>query len=347
MTSSILFSFMNPDRTPAKAETLRAIVRDLREAAQAAGRDAQFIYFDDYVTDPRTAQVLDCWHRAGHSGLTRLYDEVRSRLAGGTIFIVVDINVYHPDFLESLNAYKVFFSPDDPDGSFQKSMPYAYAFDHVATVTPYYQGSTVTMPSQFLKWGAKRASFIPFGTLSSEYGSLDENEVFSQPRGKDVVFVGTMSPWRIALLRELHRAIGNRLKIYSRRSFVQKLRLKQRYPDLPWASNLVHTRTVYRNCAVGINIHDSGVMGFGNRRVYELPINGICQVCDFKNRGLELIYDQGQEVLGYDNAEELCKAVDFALTNPGRAQEIARAGFRKVKGNYLFKGIWTKFLRDI
>lgn len=347
MTKKILFSFLNPERTPFKFTMLTAFVHDLKAAAEMAGFSAEFIFFDDYIRDPGSALALDQMYRTGHDGQKRLYDAVRARLADGAIFIVVDINVYHPDFLESLANQKIFYSPDDPDGAFQKSMPYAYAFDHVVTVTPYYKGSSVTMPSQFLKWGAKKASFLPFGTLSSEYSSLDENEVFSWPRGEDVVFVGTMSPYRIEMLRALYRAIGKRLKVYSRRSLMWKIRLKRRYPDLPWTMSLGDTKQLYRNCAVGINIHDSGVMGFGNRRVYELPINGICQVCDFKDHGLELIYEQGQEVLGYDNAEGLCAAVDRALTNPAEARDIARAGFRKVKQKYLFKDLWSHFLREI
>lgn len=87
----------------------------------------------------------------------------------------------------------------------------------------------------------------------------------------------------------------------------------------------------YLNSKISINIHNSNKYGFGNRRTYELPLNGVMLICDFKNRNLENIYELRKEGVGYESIDEAIKLIEYYLKYEDEHNAIALNGFRKTK----------------
>ena len=78
-----------------------------------------------------TPDELDRTYLNKDHRLIRWYDKVRSLTESHDVLIVNHENVYHPEFIKSLNdIYTVLVSADDPDSSDYCSKPYVHAFDH-------------------------------------------------------------------------------------------------------------------------------------------------------------------------------------------------------------------------
>lgn len=343
----ILVSYPMKGLRKAKREVEAGIVADIKTAASQLGAEVQFINHIEYCGYFYTAQGLDESYRRKDAGLMKLYSYINSIINEFDAFIVLDVNAYHPDFLESLNVYKVLYSFDDPDASFLRSMPYSYAFDHVFTVTPGYNKS-VTMPDQFKKWGAKRANFVPLGAISSQFKTLDESVVFSKERSTDLVFVGTpTTAERNNKLLKLKKHFGKSFEIYGQWHWKANLKniLVNKTPY--WIRPHFDLTGLYLQSKIGINIHDSDEYGFGNRRSYELPLNGVMLVCDFKEKHLPDIYQLKKEAVGYTGIDEAIEIVEYYLKHDDERNEIALNGFRKAKEQYLFSNIFKNVLLEI
>jgi spore maturation protein CgeB len=204
------------------------------------------------------------------------------------------------------------------------------------------------MPDQFLKWGAKNASFIPLGAISSQFDDIDESELFAKNRTTDIVFVGSSTTVeRNMKLFKVKQYFGNRFKIYGQwhwKSNVKNIVVnKNRY----WIKPHYDIKSLYMHSKIGINIHDSDSYGFGNRRTYELPLNGVMLVCDFKTSFLENIYKLNKEAVGYETIDEAIGLIDYYLTHEDERMEIAVNGFRKAKEKYLFSSLFMEILKTI
>lgn len=88
---------------------------------------------------------------------------------------------------------------------------------------------------------------------------------------------------------------------------------------------------LYKRSKIGINIHDS--FGPINRRLYELPANGVMQICDCPD-GLKDVYEVGKEVIGYSSIKEAIELIRYYLEHDDERKQIARAGFRRVMKDY-------------
>ena len=341
----ILVSYPLNGLSNAKKAVENGVMNDVKTAAQSLGFSITFINHINYCSYFYTANDLDIAYRNKQPGLIKLYNEVENMIKEFDAFFVLDVNPYHPDFLEKLPVYTAFYSFDDPDASFLRSMPYAYAFDHVFTVTPIYNKET-SMPDQFKKWGAKSASFIPLGVISSQYETLEEEKVFSQKRDIDLIFVGTATTVeRNAKLFKVKNHFQDRFRIYGRWHWKSNVKNIITYKKPYWIKPHLNLPELYLNSKIGINIHDSDEYGFGNRRTYELPLNGAMLICDFKSTTLPDIYEVGKEAVGYENIDEAIELTEYYLKNHDERNEIALNGFRKVKENYLFSKLFASALK--
>jgi spore maturation protein CgeB len=343
----ILISYPQKGLKAAKRAVEKGVINDIVCAANSLGHYVEFINHIEYCSYFYSAQELDVEYRHKEHGLTKLYNKVTSLIKDFDIFFVLDVNVYHPDFLEKLSIYKAFYSFDDPDASFLRSMPYAYAFDHIFTVTPFYN-SEVTMPDQFIKWGAKNATFIPLGAISSQFITLDENVIFNRNRSVDMVFVGSSTTIeRNNKLFALKNHFKHQFQIYGQWHWKNNLKNILYNRNYYWIRPHFDLTNLYLNSKIGINIHDSDEYGFGNRRTYELPLNGVMLLCDFKKKFLGKIYEIGKEAIGYESIDEAIELVEYYLNNEEERTTIALNGFRKAKEKYLFSNLFKEVLLRI
>lgn len=331
----------------AKRNVEQGIVGDILAAAVKTGDELDIINHTEWCNYFYTPLDLDIAYRTKEARLIQFYAEIRARLKDCDAFIVMDVNVFHPDFLESLNVYTALYSFDDPDGSYLRSMPYAYAFDHVFTVTPRYNLNTA-MTDQFVKWGAKRSTYLPLGAIRSQFASLDEDLVFSYKKIHDIVFVGSATTvQRNEKLLRLKKYFGKRFELYGQWGWRTNLKYTLEKKRMIWVKPHTDLINLYLGARIGINVHDSDEYGFGNRRTFEIPLNGAMLICDYKKDILPTIYKLEEEAAGFDTIEECIERAEYFLAHDDEREYIARHGFRKVKEKFLFENIFTECLTEI
>jgi spore maturation protein CgeB len=258
--------------------------------------------------------------------------------------------VYHPDFILELKkrVYTVIYSGDDPESSYFRSKPYLYAFDHAFCYGVYHNEHQL-MTEKFLEWGAKRADLRPHGCWSSSYDhSLDDGTIAKKERDIDIIFVGgAANRSRQDVLLKLKKTFGSKFHLYGNwggvRGFCERFR--KGYGFIP-ISKLPHMELLrlYGRSKIGINIHQS--YGPCNLRLYDLPMNGVMQICD-NLKGLSRIYRLGEEVIGYENIAEMHDQIRYYLAHDNERIRIAINGFKKAKEMYLFHTTFFKAMERI
>jgi spore maturation protein CgeB len=88
---------------------------------------------------------------------------------------------------------------------------------------------------------------------------------------------------------------------------------------------------LYQRCKIGINMHLS--FGPSNVRTYQLPANGVMQICDCPE-GIGNIFKVGKEVITYHTIEEAIKLIRYYLAHDNERKKIAVAGFKRAMKDY-------------
>jgi spore maturation protein CgeB len=132
----------------------------LRELAYANGRD-EIIPFNHggYVHFSRImrAQLLDNLYFAKDPDLMFLYGEIERMIKDtkADCLIVDNVLPYHPEFLRTLEVYKVMRIADGPMSSYDRDFAYLHAYDHVLYHTPAYSAD-LGLAEKLRYLGAKR-----------------------------------------------------------------------------------------------------------------------------------------------------------------------------------------------
>ncbi|HEY5588090.1 MAG TPA: glycosyltransferase [Candidatus Paceibacterota bacterium] len=283
---------------------------------------------------------LDDYYRNGHEGLKKLYKHIKELCKDADVFYVDHECVYHPDFIKELskNIYTVYYSGDDPETSYWRSKPYLYAFDHTFCYGVYHSQKQ-KMNEKFIEWGAKRADLRPHGCWDNQFDHLiSEDAILNKHRDIDIIFIGgSATKSRNDFLLKLKKVFGPSFHIYGNWDGLKGV-LARAYHGYGFLSinklpqNLL--LNYYQRAKIGINIHQS--FGPCNLRLYELPMNGIMQICDNK-LGLAELYELDKEVVGYDTFEEAVEKIRYYLKNDEERKKIALNGYKKTKEKYLFR----------
>ena len=290
---------------------------------------------------------LDELYRKREKRLWKLYDNIRNLAESHDIFMVNYENVYHPEFIKSLrNIYTVLVSGDDPEGSDYRSKPCVRAFDHSFAWGVNFDKDT-KITEKFLEWGAKKTEWWPYGIREDMYDpSLKEKNIYNKDRDIDIIYVGSL--WlKLDRLTRLKRAFPHQMKIYGRNYLkvvgADCLRELKRgnflialnritmglwkVKELP-EDNII---PLYQRSKIGINVHLS--YGPGNTRLFQLPANGVMQICDCPE-GLGEVFEIGKEVVTYHSIEEAIELTRYYLEHDEERKEIAAAGFKRVIKDY-------------
>lgn len=181
----------------------------------------------------------------------------------------------------------------------------------------------------------KLAYFMPLAVDTSIYFPID-NDI----KDIDILFVGTIyiSPKRIDFLQRLaERYKDKNLMFYGY--------YKPYFKD-PIGFLLMKNRKVFRNVnippsqvnilfsrsKIALNIHNQQTFNGANQRLFEASGAGAYQICD-KNPFIESVFPNGEVGL-YDNYNELCSLIDYALSHDMTAN--ASAAKRIVLENHTF-----------
>jgi spore maturation protein CgeB len=308
-----------------------------RELPAASGERHTFIPFnhDPYLSIRRyiRAQLLDeLWYER-NSDLLRMYADLQAliRDTHADALIVDNCFPYHPEFLRTLSIYKVLRTTDGPLTAYDRDFAYVHAYDHVLFHSPAYSRD-LGMREKLAYVGAKRSDFWPLAVFDAWFDpSMTEEQLFDRERDIDVVFVGAMFRNKLPLLAKVKRAFGKRFRLYGRGSWKMHAYWNARYRFPGWIREIGFDQFIplYHRARIGINVHNRGDYTVGGYRMFELPANGVMQICD-GGEYLQSFYDVGREVVGYRNADDLIDKIRYYLAHDEERLAIARAGFRRV-----------------
>lgn len=298
---------------------------------------------------------LDKLYHDKDSKLMKLYNMVESLANTHDILITNHGNVYHPGFIKSLKnkgIYTVICSADDPEDSDYCSKPYVHAFNHSFSWGINFDEKT-RITTKFLEWGAERADIWPYGIRHDMFDpSLTVNDIFNKNREIDIIYVGSLI-YKVDRIAELKKAFPQ-MKVFGRNWNLKTL-LKspisywRHYGKVDWKKfqgailaireglarvNTLPTREIvpyYQNSKIGINFHMS--FGPSNRRTYELPANGVLQICDCPE-GIGFLFDINKEVVVYHSVKEAIQLIKYYLEHDNERKKIAASGFSRALKDY-------------
>ncbi len=314
--------------------------------------DYEFIFFDHRKHLGRiieNAWILDDLYRNNNQNLLKTYDELKKLIkkSEADILIVAADNIYHPEFLKNLDVYTVLISSDDPNSSYARTIPYLWAFDHVACISVrYHKDIPVRMTDKLIEWGAKRATWMPYGVADNLFDpNLKEDDIYNKKREIDIIYVGAFYREKVNALLKLKKFFGDRFKLYGSwgLKFWGYYLLQGKWV---WVKPLPHSSFVqtYQNTKIGINMHLSGELG--NGRLYQLPMNGVMQICDCADT-LFKVFEPGKEIIGYNTIDEAIELIKYYLEHNEERKKIAAAGFRRATKNYRYCDVLYNMLEEV
>lgn len=138
---------------------------------------------------------------------------------------------------------------------------------------------------------------------------------------------------------DLHLAISRGRFIRSRAGLIARghlgalWKIRQSWSDYKLISRISKPNLfgieMYRKLAetrIGLNIHiDASSDRTGNMRLFEVTGMGACLLTDRKSN-LTDFFEEGKEVVVFDNAQDAVQKLRWLLANPVAREEIARAG---------------------
>ena len=259
-----------------------------------------------------TFKELDRLWKTGDKTLMTMYEALEEKLDGADVFYnEVGINL-HPEFVEQLEVHTVFQCFDDPENSHNLSEPCAFSYDQC------FVGNIAEL-DRYRDWGCKNVSWSPAGVRQNTYNSnLTFNEIMTGDREIDMFMM------------------CDRYMV-SRKSRLDQL--AEAFPEAHfygkgWSRGyLPHGKEIetMQNTKIGINMHLSS--GPINRRTFDLPANGVLQICDNKSY-LGKVFKLGKEVIGYDNIKECEDMCRYYLENDQERREIAARGWQRTLKDY-------------
>ena len=283
------------------------------------------------------AQLLDNLYFARDPGLMGLYHHVEKLIAetGADCLIVDNAMPYHPEFLRKLNVYKVLRTSDGPLAAYDRDFAYLHAYDHVLYHSPAYSRD-LTMAEKLRYVGAKLADFWPLAAFDQMFDpGKTEDQLFSQERDIDVIFVSRLFPNKMPAMAKVKKAFGSRMMLRGVGSFKANAYFNLRYGFPGWLRPIAFEQYVplYQRAKIGINVHNRGKYTVGGYRMFDLPANGVMQISD-GDEFLSDFYRDGEEIVGYSSIDDLIDRVRYYLDHPEERERIARNGYRRTMADH-------------
>lgn len=285
---------------------------------------------------PEDAALLDASRKKYHLAIL---ETIRAEGVGRCLFLG-SLHFWESGFLEELKktaAVGSYLGDDDVASVAERiAKPYVRNYDVAFCACATYKDGQ-PMEDVYRTWGAPRARFLPLGLRPSKF---DVSTADDAKRDIDVIYVGGVyikKVWRVLLVKWY---FGKRMRLYGRgwnrsvspaKTFILKA-LKfalgvGHVEELP-ESEFVAT---YRRAKIGFNIHQE--YGPTNYRLYELPGNGVMQVCDNPD-GLARVFAPGTEIVGYRNPIDAIIIIRKYLKDDEARRAIAAAGRERCLRDY-------------
>jgi hypothetical protein len=207
--------------------------------------------------------------------------------------------------------------------------------DHVLYHTPGYS-EDIGLAEKLRYLGAKRIDFWPLALFDEMFDpAKSEDQLFAQKRDIDVIFVGALFRNKMPVLAKVKKALGSRVMLRGRAGIKSNAYFNLKYGFPGWVRPIAFEQYVplYQRAKIGINVHNRGKYTVGGYRMFDLPGNGVMQICDGEEF-LSAFYREGEEVVGYRSADDLIDKVRYYLDNDAERERIARGGYRRVMADH-------------
>lgn len=307
------------------------------EIAAASTGETRFIPFnhDPYLDTSCyiRAQLLDNLYYEQDPRLRRMYQDLQDLIVAekATALVVDNCPPYHPEFLRSLDLYRVLRIADGPLSAYDRDFAYAHAYHQVLYHSPAYSRD-LGIVEKLHYLGLSNVDFWPLAAFDAAFDpTQSEDALFACRRDLDVVFVGAMHVGKMPLLAEVQKALGRKCVIRGLTTFKRNVYYNLKYGFPGWVSPIAFAdySRLYQRAKIGFNVHNRGAYTTGNFRLFELPANGVMQISD-GGEYLSAFFEPGREIIGYSSVGELIDMIRYYLAHPMEREEIARAGYRRV-----------------
>jgi spore maturation protein CgeB len=168
---------------------------------------------------------------------------------------------------------------------------------------------------------------VPLGCDVSFYQSVVPNEKFRQSYGTDISFVGLFDRHRERYLMALS-SFNLGLWCWNIAEFETSL--------MKFQKGVVHgvdTIKVIKSSKIAVNIHRKFEKSGGNYRLFEIPACGVMQIVD-ERADIGKYFEIGKEIVTFKDENDLTTKVAYYLEHPDEREEIARAGYDRVRKDH-------------
>lgn len=283
------------------------------------------------------AQLLDNLFYQNDKDILSLYKILSEIISQEKIEALVVDNCfpYHPEFLATLNVFKVIRTTDGPVAAYDRDFAYVHSYDLVLYHSPAYS-QHLTYAQKLNQLRVSAHEFWPFASFRSMRApDLTADNLFEHERDIDVIFVGALHFDKMPLLAQLKKRLGTRFRFNGLSNIKRNIYFNIKYGFPGWVSPIAgdeHSK-LYRRAKIGINIHNRGKFTVGSYRMFDLPANGVLQISD-GGEYLDSFFKVGSEILNYGSVDELIDLIDFYLQNEALRNEIALQGFKRATSIY-------------
>jgi spore maturation protein CgeB len=287
--------------------------------------------------------------------MKEVYAFINEYLINNNIHISIFFGSGYPwtaSFLEKIKktSYIACYLAEDPEGARRTSQYYVKNY-HYAFCGGIFFNKTKRIEEKYREWGARKSKFIPLGV-----GPVKRAPVLPDlfKRDIDIIYVGGAYLKKIIRIFKMKKHFGNRMLIYGRcwnyngknifKTIIAKM--VKSYYNIPEIDELPEGKLaeLYRRTKIGFNIHLS--YGPSNQRTYELPANGVMQICDCRE-GLSELYELNKEVVFSDSVDDAIKKIEYYLVHDEERISIARNGYKRVIENYRAEQSYAIILEEI
>jgi len=295
------------------------------------------------VTEYWDAVKLDRLYQKKDLRLMRLYSDFEKLLKKTAVqaIVVCDGPPFHPDYIMKLPIYRVLYSHDDPESTYQRNIPYLHAYHHVFYVSPAYT-EDMDMAAKMKSCGMLNSNFVPNGVLGFDYDeAMTEETLFHMKRDIDILFIGAFHWNKMKILAKMKKEFGNHFQWYGYVKMKHNLYMTAKYCYPFWVKPVTFKErlSLHQRAKIVVNIHNGyTVTNFGNQRLFYGPANGCMLITDGIDH-IKYLFNDGEEIIGYRDADDLISKCHYYLDHLTECEQIAREGYRRVIKDYKFTDI--------
>jgi hypothetical protein len=293
-----------------------------------------------------SAKGVDTLYRQRDPAYMRFVRDFVDAYQDARLIILATYNPIHPEILhrELPLPTKILGFIDDPYSTYERGIPYLWAFDGAFYISPSYDENRL-FAEALRDWGCRAATWYPL--VSHPLPQFEPTDDFFRARDIDVVYVGKAYGNKINRLVKLKRHFGDRLRVHGRWAlrghvgWVRGVVGKPIYPYRVSPLSDAERRTLYLRAKIGIDMHVSNVPSeTGNMRMYEVPAHGAMLLCDKAALNAHaLIFKPDVEAVFYDDLKDAIGKIEYYVAHPAERIAIARSGFERRRRDYDYEGV--------